>query len=102
MTLPAPFRKFTSYFHQDIDIVYKSPEALVDYALRDFTPQERQALQEFMAELLSGKFDEMQLREIWDKGRAEVSPFRGDEGDCTGFLKYFQVLIEAYVPPSRD
>jgi hypothetical protein len=55
-----------------------------------------------MAELLSGKFDEMQLREIWDKGRAEVSPFRGDEGDCTGFLKYFQVLIEAYVPPSRD
>ena len=55
-----------------------------------------------MAELLSGKFDEMQLREIWDRSRAEVSPFRGDEGDCTGFLKYFQRLLEADMPQPHD
>jgi hypothetical protein len=102
MTLPPPFQKFTSYFHQDIDTVYESPEELVHEALYDFTPQDRQALKEYMAELLSGKFDEMQLREIWDRSRAEVSPFRGDEGDCTGFLKYFQRLIEADMPQPRD
>jgi hypothetical protein len=99
MTLPAPFRRFTSFFHQDIDIAYTSPEALVDEALRDFTPQERQALKDYMKELTDGKYDEMQLREIWLKSRAEVVPLWDEEGNCTEFLKYLRELVEKDVPP---
>ena len=54
-----------------------------------------------MKELTDGRYDEMQLREIWLKSRAEVVPLWDDEGNCTEFLKYLRELVEKDVPPER-
>jgi len=89
-------------FHQDVDTVYDSIEELVHEAMYPFTAQERQTLKDFMSELLSGKYDEMQLREIWMKSKADVLPFWGDEGNCTEALKELQGAIEADKPSAED
>ncbi len=89
-------------FHQDVDTAYDSIEELVHNALYSCTAQERQTLKDFMSELLSGKYDEMQLREVWLKSKADVLPFWGDEGNCTEVLKYLQGAIEADKPPAKD
>ena len=54
-----------------------------------------------MKELTDGRYDEMQLRKIWLKSKAEVLLFRGDEGSCTECLKYLLKLVEEDVPPAK-
>ena len=75
MSFPTLFQGLTLFFHQDIDIAYKSLEALVTRLYQTSRRQERQALKDYMKELTDGRYDETQLREIWLKSRAEVCLF---------------------------
>lgn len=93
MKIPEEFLKFTIYFHQDVDEIYSTGEELVQDALDQLTPREREVVKNYLDELVSGKYDEMQLREIWRNTRADISPFRGDEGSCKGFLEYIRSMI---------
>lgn len=102
MKLPKSFLEFTDFFDQDVDTSFETPEELVHIALYGLTPAGRQELKDFMSELLSGKYDETQLREIWLKSKAQVLPFWGDEGSCMECLQYFQGLIEKDEPTTRE
>jgi hypothetical protein len=91
--LPGAFLKMTAFFHQDIGVLYPTGEEIVEGALAQLTPQERDSVKHYVDELLSGRYDEAQLREIWRNTRAEISPFRGDDGNCGEFLKYIRSFL---------
>jgi hypothetical protein len=88
MQIPEAFLKLTSYFHQDVDLIYPTGEGLIEDALAALTAAERNVVKRYLIDLVSGRYDEIQLRVIWRSTKADISPFRGDEGDCKGFLEY--------------
>ncbi len=88
MQIPEAFLKLTAYFHQDIDLIYPTGEGLIEDALAALTAKERNAVKTYLIDLVSGKYNEKQLRVIWQSAKADISPFRGNEGDCKGFLRY--------------
>lgn len=88
MQIPEAFLKLTTYFHQDVDLIYPTGEGLIEDALAALTVVERNAVKRYLIDLVSGRYDENQLRVIWRSTKADISPFRGSEGDCKGFLKY--------------
>jgi predicted phosphatase len=88
MQIPRAFLKLTAYFHQDVDLIYPTGDDMLRDALAALTPQEREEIKAYLTELIDGKFNEMQLRAIWRSTKAEISPFRGAEGNCKEFLKY--------------
>ncbi|MGJ0391989.1 MAG: hypothetical protein ACR650_04425 [Methylocystis sp.] len=88
MQIPEAFLKLTTYFHQDIDLIYPTGEGVIEDALAALTSKERNVVKTYLVDLVSGRYDEKQLRAIWRSAKADISPFRGNEGDCKGFLGY--------------
>ncbi len=80
--------KFTEFFHQDFDVFFPDGEGFIEDALANTPPDDRIVIKKYIEELLSDKYDEQERRLIWRSTRADISPFRGNEGSCTEFLKY--------------
>jgi hypothetical protein len=87
MNIPVEFLEFTEFFHQDFDVFYSDERSLIEDAIGNTPPENYSSIKNFLDELLSGKYSEAQLRSIWRDTKAEISPFRGQEGNCTEFLK---------------
>lgn len=86
MKIPIEFLHFTEFFHQDFDVFYSDEKSLIEDAIGNTPPEDLAPIRNFLDELLSGKYSEAQLRSIWRDTNAEISPFRGQEGNCTEFL----------------
>ena len=86
--IPVEFMEFTAFFHQDIDVIFPDGEGMVEDAINNTPPEDRVIIKKYLEELLSDKYDEASRRLIWRSTRADVSPFRGNEGNCTAFLEY--------------
>ena len=86
--IPDEFMKFSEFFHQDIDVFFPDGEGLMEDAIANTPPADLVIIKNYMEELLSDKYDEQERRLIWRSTRADISPFRGNEGSCTEFLKY--------------
>lgn len=86
--IPVAFMEFTDFFHQDIDVIFPDGEGMVEDAINNTPPEDRVIIKKYLEELLSDKYDEASRRLIWRSTRADVSPFRGNEGNCTAFLEY--------------
>lgn len=86
--IPEEFMKFTKFFHQDIDVIFPDGEGMIEDAIANTPPKDCIVIKKYLEELLSDKYDEASRRLIWRSTRADISPFRGDEGNCTGFLDY--------------
>ena len=65
MQIPEAFLKLTSYFHQDVDLFYPTGKGLVEDALSALTSEERQVVKDYPLDLVSGRYDEKELRVIW-------------------------------------
>ena len=63
MDAPAEFTKVCRNLVQGLEI--SSAQELVQIALLDIGPQERPAIKAFLDELLSGRYSDDQLRDIW-------------------------------------
>jgi hypothetical protein len=87
MHIPEEFVTFTAFFHQDFDLMFPDGNGLIEDAINHTSPEQRNVIKEYLDDLLSGKYSETELRHIWKTTRAEISPFRGNEGSCADFLK---------------
>jgi hypothetical protein len=74
MTIPAPeeFKKVCRNLVQGLDLVVSTPEQLMQVALLGIEPQERPAIETFVDELLSGRYSDQQLKEIWWSMPADI------------------------------
>lgn len=91
--IPDEFMKFTEFFHQDFDHFFPDGEGFIEDALANTPPEDRVVIKKYLEELLSDKYDEQKRRLIWRSTRADISPFRGNEGSCTEFLEYILPLF---------
>jgi hypothetical protein len=94
MPIPPEFMRFTDFFHQDFDAFFPDGTGLIEDAISNTPKNDLIAIKRFLDELTSGKYDEAQLRIIWRSTNAEISPFRGQEGSCTDFLRELRSLLE--------
>jgi hypothetical protein len=69
---PEEFKKVCRNLTQDLDLVVSTPEQLMQLALLGIEPQERPAIKAFLDELLSGRFTDDQLKEIWWSMPADI------------------------------
>jgi hypothetical protein len=87
MHIPEEFVTLTAFFHQDFDLIFPDGEGLIEDAINHTPAEQRSVIKEYLDHLLSGKYSENELRLIWKSTRAEISPFRGNEGSCADFLR---------------
>jgi hypothetical protein len=62
---PEEFKKVCRNLVQDLDLVVSTSEELMQVALLGIEPQERAPIKAFLDELLSGRYSDDQLKEIW-------------------------------------
>lgn len=84
---PPEFNILTSAFVVGSAEIYGSAEAMADAGWECLHKSQLDAAKAYLDELLSGKYTESELRNIWRASKAHVSPFRGAEGSCREFLE---------------
>ncbi len=72
ISAPEEFKKVCRNLLQGLDLVVSTPEQLMQVALLGIEPQERPVIKAFVDELLSGRFTEDQLKEIWWSMPADI------------------------------
>ncbi|WP_363346160.1 hypothetical protein [Methylocystis echinoides] len=93
MRIPAEFLTFTVFFHQDVHLFFPNG-GLIEDAIANTPEENLGVIKQSLEELNSGRYDEAQLRSIWRETKAEISPFRGEEGSCTEFLKELRTYFD--------
>jgi hypothetical protein len=97
MLIPVAFKKLCRYFHQDIMLIYSSPKAAIEGAIVDalaaMTNEERVIVQDFVNELLNGRYTEEELETVWSRTPADFD-FSGPGGMVT-VLKLIRDLTDA-------
>lgn len=81
--IPDEFKKVCRNLVQGLEI--SSAQELVQIALLEVEPQERPAIKAFLDELLSGRYNDDQLKEIWWSMPSDIV-FHEGKGAAT-FLK---------------
>jgi hypothetical protein len=85
MQIPEEFYDFCLYLHQDsFDVYGTDPKGIAAGAMRHMSKAQKQTLAAFLDELLSGKYSNEQLDEIYRGTDAEIG-FRSG-------LRYFLAL----------
>lgn len=92
ITAPEEFRKVCRNLVQDLDLVASTPQELMQVAMLGVEPQERPAIKAFLDELLSGRYSDDQLKEIWWSMPSDIV-FHEGRGVVT-FLKMLRDEIE--------
>lgn len=79
MTISAPeeFKKVCRNLGQDLDLVASSVEELMQVALLGIEPREHPAIRSFIDELLSGRYSDEQLKDIWWSMPADTVFYEG-------------------------
>ena len=75
MDTPDEFKKVCRNLVQGLEI--SSAQELVQIALLEVEPQERPAIKAFLGELLSGRYSDDQLRDIWWSMPSDVVFYEG-------------------------
>jgi len=77
--VPVEFRKLCGQFQLAI-LAYKgSVEAMIDSALSKTGDRERKVIQEFLSDLLSGKYDSDTIQAVWTSTSTDFF-LQGDQG----------------------
>lgn len=92
ISAPDEFKKVCRNLVQDIDLVVSTPEDLMQVALLGVEPQERPAIKAFLDELLSGRYSDDQLKDIWWSMPSDIV-FHEGKG-VVAFLKILRDEVE--------
>jgi hypothetical protein len=92
ITAPEEFRKVCRNLVQDLDLVASTPQELMQVAMLGIEPQERPAIKAFIDELLSGRYSDDQLKEIWWSMPSDIV-FHEGKGVVT-FLRMLRDEVE--------
>jgi hypothetical protein len=98
MTAPMSpeFLTMTGAFVQGSDEIYSSVEEMVDSGWHCLTKKQHRIVKAYLDDLLSGKYSEEELRELWLASNASVNPFRGSEGSCSEFLELMRSRYDKF------
>lgn len=94
--IPEAFDKMMAGFFLCATDEFSSGEQMVDWALGLLRGNERPIAGAYLDELLSGKYDEEELRAMWRSSRAHLLPFWEDEGSCTEFLQFIRSRFDEF------
>jgi hypothetical protein len=99
--MPAPeptpeFKSIVGMVCPYSDEVYSSAEEMVDAGWQTLLSSRWEIAKDYLDELLSGKYSEEELRDVWRASNANVSPFRGAEGSCTEFLEFIRFRYDKF------
>jgi hypothetical protein len=93
--IPEEFNTIVEFLVPDIQYLYPNVEDLFDTRLQEMTTAQRNIVKNYLDELLSGKYQEEDLRVMWRASEARLLPFWGDEGSCAEFLKIMRSRVAA-------
>lgn len=79
MFVSDEFRKMAERFIQDIDIVADSKAALAKFVLGDLTPAELTRLRAYLSEIVTNRYSDEQLINLWNTTPTEIEFFHGNE-----------------------
>lgn len=99
--MPAPkptpeFKSIVGMVCPYADEVYSSAEEMADAGWQTLLESQLETAKAYLDELLSGKYSEEELRDVWRASNANVSPFRGAEGSCTEFLEFIRSRYDKF------
>jgi len=77
ISAPEEFKKVCRNLMQGLDLVVSTPEQLMQVALFGIEPRERPAIKAFIDELLSGRYSDEQLKDIWWSMPADIVFYEG-------------------------
>lgn len=92
MQVPVEFQKMAEYFHQDIFVISESRADLAEWVLAGFSESERQGLKSFLSEIVSSRYSDEQLLNLWDGMPAEI--WFGDAREFRELLVFIRDQIE--------
>jgi hypothetical protein len=77
VSAPEEFKKVCRNLVQGLDLVVSTPEQLMQVAMLGIEPQERPAIKAFLDELLSGRYSDDQLKDIWWSMPSDIVFYEG-------------------------
>lgn len=72
METPDAFKALTRNFIQDIDLIGKTPEEIIDFAVQSLSKQEREIVKVFLDDVLGGQYDPRRLNDMWWASQADI------------------------------
>jgi hypothetical protein len=94
--MPDGFKSLTAFFVPYSEEIYSSEEEMVDIAWSSLDKDEAAIVKEYLDTLLSGKYSEHDLRELWWKTKSVIIPFNDVEGSCTDFIEFIRSRYAHY------
>lgn len=72
MHVPDEFRSMAERFHQDVFAVTDGLPDLAGYVVEQLTERQKKNLRIYLSEIISHRYSDEQLQNIWDGTSAEV------------------------------
>jgi hypothetical protein len=94
MLIPEAFKRLGKQFHQDVAVVHESSDDMIKSAIRGFNQNERRIIAAFLDELLSDRYNDIELRNVWWKSSAEI------DFASAAQLRSFLRLVRSKLPKS--
>lgn len=91
--IPDEFRFLCRSFYDGVGEVYSSTQEMVDDAVATLTPEQKLVVKDYLDELMSGKYDEQQLWDIWEQAGACFRITTGVKGQSAKFLGRIRAAI---------
>jgi hypothetical protein len=104
MVIPDVFKDLCRLFHQDVILIYSTPEQMIADSLEQMrdggqlNDERKRVLQQFLDELLSGRHTHAEVQQIWEETQADITFSKGER--LLGFLQLIRdsqsCLIEGH------
>ncbi|MBI1867710.1 MAG: hypothetical protein HYS06_05385 [Methylocystis sp.] len=75
---PEAFLTYSALFHQDVFVIYPSLEEAFRHASDYLTKEQVASVKAYLDELISGRYTNEELLEIWEKSKSEIYVTRGN------------------------
>jgi hypothetical protein len=90
---PDAFKSLCRSFYQGVDEVYLTKEDMIRSAVSELTTTQKSIVKEYLIELMSGKYDEEQLWNIWENAGARIRITDGTPGMSAKFLGLIRAAL---------
>lgn len=84
MVIPDVFKELCRLFHQDVILIYSTPEQMIADSLEQMrgggqlNDERKRVLRQFLDELLSGRHTHAEILQIWEGTQADITFSKGE------------------------
>lgn len=91
MVVPEEFNALCRHFHQDVMLIYLTPEDMIASALRSLDEKQKGIVRQFLDILLDGQCSIDEMKRLWRETPADIYFIYDD--DLTLFLQSLRSAI---------